>query len=105
VSKQSEQLHRDRHAARRGNKQLNLQPDALELGMTDIPGKTLTSILDKTITGEYELVSFLRAAESWMSVSGIHCKHYANAEIQTCVIHRYGTKLFFFSWKVVERST
>ncbi|MFY9869222.1 MAG: hypothetical protein WAK17_05855 [Candidatus Nitrosopolaris sp.] len=52
------------------------------------------------ITGEYNITSFLRSLESWMSSSGIHYRHDLKDRIHTYVIlHEMGKKWsYFFEW-------
>jgi hypothetical protein len=38
------------------------------------------------ITGEYDIISYLRAVENWMSASGIHYRHDVKDRIHTYVI-------------------
>ena len=91
---------------------------AAEAGMMYTSKKNLVRIMDKLtqeqinqivdefvgqvemITGEYNMTSFLRSAESWMSSSGIHYRHDVKDRIHTYVIlHEMGKKWsYFFEW-------
>ena len=52
------------------------------------------------ITGEYNILSFLRSTESWMSSSGFRYRHDVKDRIHTYVIlHEMGKKWsYFFEW-------
>jgi hypothetical protein len=52
------------------------------------------------ITGEYNITSFLRSVEYWMSSSDIHYRHDVKDRIHTYVIlHEMGKKWsYFFEW-------
>jgi hypothetical protein len=53
------------------------------------------------ITGEYDIISYLRAVENWMSASSIHYRHDIKDRIHTYVIlHEMGKKwsYFFEKW-------
>jgi hypothetical protein len=52
------------------------------------------------ITGEYNITSFLRSVEGWMSSSDIHYRHDVKDRIHTYVIlHEMGKKWsYFFEW-------
>src|SRR5215813_4440866 len=52
------------------------------------------------ITGEYNIMSFLRSTESWMSSSGFRYRHDVKDRIHTYVIlHEMGKKWsYFFEW-------
>ncbi|MDQ6666855.1 MAG: hypothetical protein M3Y53_01360 [Thermoproteota archaeon] len=89
---------------------------AAEAGMMYISKKNLVRIMDKLtqeqinqivdehlkdefigqvemITGEYNIISYLRAIENWMSASNIHYRHDVKDRIHTYVIlHEMGKK-------------
>jgi hypothetical protein len=93
---------------------------AAEAGMMYMSKKNLVRIMDKLtqeqinqivdehlkdefvgqvqmITGEYNITSFLRSLESWMSSSGIHYRHDLKDRIHTYVIlHEMGKKWSYF---------
>ena len=96
---------------------------AVEAGMMYVSKKNLVRMMDKLtqeqinqivdehlnnefvgqvamITGEYNIISFLKATESWMSSSGFHYRHDVKDLIHTYVIlHEMGKKWsYFFEW-------
>ena len=57
------------------------------------------------ITGEYDIISYLRVCKNWMSASGIHYRHDVKDRIHTYVILlEMGKKWSYFFRKIVQRS-